>query len=226
MKSDATTKAYPIEIVIEYEYDGAEPNPTTGEIGEKKTEKLNLQAVENSRPVVDNVNVYSWDGAVMMGTPATLAFEFYNMGRSPLNNVIAKLEGDFMKSDGEMYFIGNVAEGGSTYVEFEVIPNLEGLANGKLNITFEDSNGDEVSVSKDFSAEVMGATVVDPGMPMPGDGGEVFNPDVVTAKKEIVPIWAFVIIEIVIFILFVPVTRKVIISAYKSKLRKKEQDQY
>jgi hypothetical protein len=148
------------------------------------------------------------------------------MGRSPLNNVIAKLEGDFMKSDGEMYFIGNVAEGASTYVEFEVIPNLEGMANGKLNITFEDSNGDEVLVTKDFSAEVMSAGVIDPGAGIPSDGGEVFNPGVITAKKAIVPIWAFVIIQIVIFFLFVPVTRKVILGIYKSKLRKKEQDQY
>lgn len=225
VKSDATTKAYPIEIVIEYEYDGAEPNPTTGEIGEKKTEKLNLQAVENSRPVVDNVNVYSWDGPVMSGTPATLAFEFYNMGRSPLNNVIARLEGDFMKSDGDMYFIGNVTQGGSTYAEFEVISNMEGLANGVLSITFEDSNGDEVVVTKEFSAEVMSAGTFDPGIPYP-DSGEVFNPQIPTVKKEIVPLWAFILIEIVIFFLFVPITRKVIVNVYKSKLRKKEQNQY
>lgn len=225
VKSDATTKTYPIEILIEYEYDGAEPNPTTGEIGEKRTEKLNLQAVENSRPVVDNVNVYSWDGAVMVGTQANLAFEFYNMGRSPLNNVIARLEGDFAKSDGEMYFIGNVAEGSSTYVDFPVTPNMEGTANGVLKITFEDSNGDEVEFTKDFTAEVMSAAAFDPGIP-DGGTGEVFNPGVSVTKEAIIPVWAFVIIELIIFFLFVPVTRKVIISAYKAKLRKKEMDQY
>jgi hypothetical protein len=51
VKSDAVTKAYPLEIKFEYEYAGAEVNPTTGEIGEKVTETINLQAVENSRPV-------------------------------------------------------------------------------------------------------------------------------------------------------------------------------
>jgi hypothetical protein len=225
VKSDATTKAYPIKITIEYEYDGAEPNPTTGEIGESKVEELNLQAVENSRPVVDNVNVYSWNGSVMAGTAATLAFEFYNMGKSPLNNVIATVEGDFTKTDGTMLFVGNVAEGSSSYQEFEVMPNVEGLAKGVLTITFEDSNGDEVSFTKEFESQVMPASVIDPGMGN-GGSGEVFNPDVPIAKKAIVPIWLFIIIQIVIFAAFIPITRKIIINVYKSKLRKAEQEQY
>lgn len=225
VKSDASTKTYPLTITIEYEYDGAEPNPTTGEIGEKRTETLNLQATENARPVINNANVYSWDGSVMMGTPATLAFEFYNMGRSALNNVIVYVEGDFMKADGDMYFIGNVTEGSSSYVEFDVIPNMMGTANGTLRVTFEDSNGDTVETTKEFTAEVM-----DPGMMNGGGGviddgsGEVFNPEVPVAKKAILPIWAFVILQVVILVVVVPVTRKIIISAYKSKLRKQEYD--
>ena len=225
VKSDATTKAYEVQILIEYEYDGAEANPTTGEVGESRTQKLNLQAVENSRPVVDYVNVYSWDGSVIVGNTATLSFEFYNMGKSPLNNVVAIVEGDFAKADGNMHFVGNVAEGSSSYVEFDVIPNMEGTASGVLRITFEDSNGDEVEFTKDFTAEVMGAGVIDPG-PIDDGSGEVFNPGGVTAKKAILPIWAFVIIEVVIFLLFVPITRKIIISIYKAKLRKSEQEKY
>ena len=223
VKSDATTKAYPLDITIEYEYDGAEPNPTTGEIGESKTEKLNLQAIENARPVVDNVNVYSWDGNVTMGNPAYLAFDFYNMGKSQLNNVVATVEGDFTKSDGNMYFIGNVTAGASSYVEFEVLPNIAGTASGVLKISYEDSNGDTVEFTKDFTAEIMGA-VVDPGIP--GDGsGEVFNPTPVV-KAPILPIWLFVIIQVIIFALAVPITRKIIISSYRAKLRKKEEEQY
>jgi hypothetical protein len=224
VKSDATTKAYPLDITIEYEFDGAEPNPTTGEIGESKTEKLNLQAIENARPVVDNVNVYSWDGNVTMGNPAYLSFEFYNMGKSQLNNVVATVEGDFVKSDGNMYFIGNVTAGTSSYVEFEVLPNMEGTASGVLKLSYEDSNGDTVEFAKEFTAEVMGAVVIDPGMP--GDGsGEVFNPTP-AVKAPILPIWLFVIIQIIIFALAVPITRKIIISSYKAKLRKKEEEQY
>ncbi|MDF2511708.1 MAG: hypothetical protein K0S04_1574 [Herbinix sp.] len=224
VKSDATTKAYPLDITIDYEYDGAEPNPTTGEIGESKTEKLNLQAIENARPVVDNINVYSWDGVVTMGNPAYLSFEFYNMGKSQLNNVVATVEGDFTKSDGNMQFIGNVTAGTSSYVEFEVLPNVEGTASGVLKISYEDSNGDTVEFTKDFTAEIMGAPVIDPGMP--GDGsGEVFNPTP-AVKAPILPIWLFVIIQVIIFALAVPITRKIIISSYRAKLRKKEEEQY
>ena len=106
VKSDTATKAYPIYIKIEYEYDGIKPNPQTGDIGEEVTHELNLQVVENARPVVDYVDVYSWDMyGVMVGSPANLAFEFYNMGKSPLNNVIATVEGDFTSSGGNMYFM-------------------------------------------------------------------------------------------------------------------------
>lgn len=224
VKSDASTKAYPLKVNIEYEYEGIKPNPETGEVGEKRTEELNLQAVENSRPVVDYVNVYSWDGNVMAGNTATLSFEFYNMGRSPLNNVIATVEGDFTKADGNMHFVGNVAEGSSTLAEFDVIPNVEGTANGVLRVSFEDSNGDKIEFTKEFQAEVMPANVIDPGMNN-GDVGEVFNPEMPVAKKAILPVWLFVFLQLIIVAVFIPVTRKVVISVYKAKLRKKEQDE-
>jgi hypothetical protein len=224
-KSDASTKTYPLDITIEYEYDGIKSNPETGDIGETKTEKLNLQVVENSRPVINNINVYSFDGQVTLGNPATLAFEFYNMGKSPLNNVTVTVEGDFMQTNGNMYFIGNVAEGSSTYAEFEVIPNMEGTSKGILHVSFEDSNGDPVEITKEFEAPVMAAGNFDPGMGG-GDPGEVFNPIEPQVKKEILPVWLFIVIQVVVFILFIPITRKIIISVYKSKLRKKEMEQY
>ncbi|NLK27164.1 MAG: hypothetical protein GX306_02285, partial [Clostridiales bacterium] len=221
VKADATTKAYPLKLTIEYEYDGIEANPTTGEVGETRVEELNLQAVENSRPVVDYVNVYSWDGSVIVGNPATLSFEFYNMGKSPLNNVIVTVDGDFMKADGNMYFIGTVEAGSASFVEFDVIPNVEGTAKGILHITFEDSNGDEINFDKDFETMVQGAMEWDPSMD-PGFGEEVFNPDLVEGKKEILPMWQFIILLVAIVIIFVPVSRKVIIQIYKAKLRKEE----
>ncbi|NLP33866.1 MAG: hypothetical protein GX359_01565 [Clostridiales bacterium] len=225
VKADTKTKAYPLKLTVEYEYDGIKANPATGEVGETEEIELSLQAVENSRPVVDYINVYSWDswdGSISVGSPATLAFEFYNMGKSPLNNVIATVEGDFVKSDGNMYFIGNVPEGSATYVEFEVIPNIEGMAKGLVKITFEDSNGDEIEYSKDFEAMISGSQMMDPGMGMDPGFEDVFNPMVPEVKKEIVPMWLFIVILVAIFIIFVPVSRKVIISVYKQKLRRNE----
>lgn len=226
VRSDAATAAYPITVTIEYEYDGIEPNPTTGEIGETVTHELLLQVVENARPVVDYVNVYSYDGQVMMGSPANLGFEFYNMGKSTLNNVIARVEGDFTSTAGDMYFIGNVAAGESAYAEFEVIPNVEGTAKGVVKITYEDSNGDEQVYTKEFEAPVMGALPTEPWETGDFNGEDMgaFNPSVEQPKKPILPTWAFVLLLIAIFVIFVPVTYKVIISIYKSRLRKKEDE--
>ncbi|HHU71102.1 MAG TPA: hypothetical protein GXZ21_03595 [Clostridiales bacterium] len=223
VKADTMTKAYPIKLKVAYEYDGIKANPATGEIGETEEIELSLQAVENSRPVVDYVNVYSWDGNVLVGNPATLSFEFYNMGKSPLNNVIATVEGDFTKSDGNMYFIGNIAAGSPSYAEFEVIPNVEGMAKGIVKITFEDSNGDEIEYTKEFETMVSSEIPFDPGM-MPGGVDDVYNPDVIEVKKEILPMWLFIVVLIAIFVIFVPVSRKVIISIYKNRLHNKETD--
>lgn len=225
VRSDAATGAYKLQIQLEYEYDGLKPDKDSGDIvGEKKSQDLTLQVVENSRPVVDNVNIYSWEGMVTVGNSAFLSMEFYNMGKSQLNNVTIYVEGDFTKADGSMYFLGTVAPGISSYAEFEVIPNIEGTAYGILRVTFEDSNGDTVEFTKDFEAQIMAPGGWDG--PIDGGDGEVFNPDVPMAKKPIVPTWAFILIQVAIFVLFVPITRKVIISVYKTKLRKKEQEQY
>lgn len=216
VKSDATTKAYPIEIKIEYEYDGAEANPATGEIGETVTETINLQAVENARPVVENVYVGSWDVPVI-NQPTVLTFEFYNMGKSTLNNVYATVQGDFLLNTGSMYFIGNVEAGYSEYAELEVIPTLEGLSKGTLMITFEDSNGDEINITKEFEATVQGEFIPDGGE-IPGD----YIPIEVPVKEPILPTWLFVVLQILIFVVGVPATRKVILKAHKRKLRKIE----
>lgn len=220
VKSDATTKAYPLEIAMEYEYEGAEPNPTTGEIGETAKETINLQAVENSRPVVDNIVVGSWDAPVV-NQPTALTFEFYNMGKSPLNNVHATVEGDYTLSTGNMYFIGNVEAGTQEYAELEVIPSMEGQAKGTLVVTFEDSNGEEVSIKKEFEGSIQGEVI--PDMSGAGMGGDM--PVLPVAKNPIVPVWAFVIIQIAILIIGIPVTRKVRLGLYRRKLRKQEEEE-
>lgn len=226
VKSDTATKAYPIYIKIEYEYDGIKPNPQTGEIGEEVTHELNLQVVENARPVVDYVDVYSWDMyGVMVGSPANLAFEFYNMGKSMLNNVIATVEGDFTSSGGNMYFMGNVNAGDRSFAEFEVIPNVEGMAYGVIKITYEDSIGDEQVYTKEFESFVSGEQAWDFDNNY-DDGLDAYNPDILEPKKAILPIWAFVVLQVVISIIFIPVTRKIIIKIYRSRRLKQEEEMF
>ncbi|HKM00356.1 MAG TPA: hypothetical protein VJZ06_10645, partial [Mobilitalea sp.] len=59
------------------------------------------------------------------------------------------------------------------------------------------------------------------------DGGmDVFNPEPPAAKKEILKPWLFILIQVVIFIAFIFITRKTIITIYRNKLRKKEEEKY
>lgn len=218
VKSDATTKAYPLEITMEYDYEGAEPNPTTGEIGETTKETLNLQATENTRPVVDNVVVGSWE-APTVNQPTVLTFQFYNLGKSTLNNVQAAVEGDYILSTGNMYFIGNVESGSQEYAELEVIPNLEGIAKGTLVVSFEDSNGESVTIRKEFEGTVMGEYIPDMGEGGFPDGGIVVEP----AKASILPVWLFIIVQIAIVVIFIPVSRKILLQLHRRKLRKQEE---
>lgn len=217
VKSDAVTKAYPLEITMDYDYEGAKANPTTGQVGETTKETINLQAIENSRPVVDNIMVGSWDAPVV-NQPCTMTFSFYNMGKSPLNNVKATVSGDYTLSTGDMYFIGNVEAGGQEAAELEVIPSVEGQAKGVLTVTFEDSTGQEVTITKDFEGTIQGAFVPDPGNTGNPDGGIV-----PVAKKPILPIWLFVIVQVVILGVGIVSTRKIRIAIYKKKLRKLEE---
>ena len=224
VKNDVPTGTYEMLVTIEYEYEGMKSNSGTdkdGGTGEVENHKLTLQVMENARPVVDYVSVYSWDGSVTIGNPATMYFEFYNMGKSTLNNVIATVEGDLESSGGSMYFMGNVIAGDRSYAEFEVIPNVEGTAYGVVSITYEDSNGDEQVYTKEFETMVMGAQAWEPDFPE--DGMDVFNPDVQEPKKAILPLWAFILGLVVIVVIFIPVSRKVVINIYKKKLRKKEE---
>ncbi len=230
VKNDATTKSYPLRFEIDYDYIGTELNHETGKFDEitktveKSSMEINLQATENYRPVVDYVNIYSWDGMVSVGMPATLSFEFYNMGKSTLNNVVATIEGDYMSSTGNMYFIGNVMGGERTYAEIEVIPNMEGMAQGILRITFEDSNGEEIEFTKEFESYVEGAQIWEPGDGM--DYDDVFNPDFIEVKEEIIPKWLFIIIQVLVFVIVLVITSKLIVGRHKKKLIKQEDEMY
>ena len=221
-----TTGAYPIHIKIEYEYEGMVATATySGEIVE---EEILLQVKENLRPSVENVYVGSWD-TPMINQPTVMSFEFYNMGKSMLNNTYVTVEGDFMLSNGSnSYYIGNIAAGMPEYIEFDVVPLVEGNAVGKMIIHMEDSNGDEVTMEKEFTAYVMGEMVwddpgyMDPGYMDPGymDPSMQVGGDV--AKEPIVPLWIFLCIQGGILVIVIPTVRAIRLAAYRNKIKRED----
>lgn len=217
VKSDSVTKAYPLEIKFEYEYEGM-PVPEDGTIsaGVSVSEIINLQVMENARPVVSNI-MMGYGEIPIVNTPTTLNFEFYNLGKSVLSNVTAKIDSTDFTASSSMLFIGNVEAGSGDVYEIEITPMIEGLAKGNLIISYEDSNGDTIEVPTPFESTVDSMPAFNPGMEDPG-----MNPEVPVIKKEIVNIPVFVIIQIVLFLIMIPIGRKVTLGLYKKKLHKEE----
>lgn len=217
----STTGAYPIDIKMEYEYDGMVA--TTTYEGEVVNEQILLQVKENLRPSVENVYVGGWETPIVnQSTP--MNFEFYNMGKSVLNNTYVTIEGDFMLGNGSnSYYIGNISAGMPEYVEFDVVPLVEGNAIGKMTIHMEDSNGDEVTMEKEFTAYIEGETSwedpgnwgTDPSVPTDTEPVEVVEP--------IIPLWIFLCIQAGILVVVIPVTRKIRLVIYRNKVRKEDE---
>lgn len=222
----ATTGAYPIHIKIEYEYEGMVA--TSSYSGEVVEEEILLQVKENLRPSVENIFL-GWGDSPIINQPITMSFEFYNMGKSMLNNTYVTIEGDFMLANGSnSYYIGNISAGMPEYIEFDVIPLMEGDAVGKMVIHMEDSNGDEVTMEKEFNSYVVSDMMWDdPGMGDPGymdpgymdpsipaDGNEVEEP--------ILPLWLFLCVQGAILMIVIPVTRAIRLAAYRNKIKRED----
>ncbi len=145
LKASSTlqTGAYPINISMEYEYDAEVKNNENGN-SVSATDEILLQVSELLRAQCENVNIGDWDQP-QVGMTCPLSFEFYNMGRSTLNNVYVTVEGDFELATGNSHYIGNIGPGSPEFVECTVRPLVSGEAECIFVIHLEDSNGDEVT---------------------------------------------------------------------------------
>lgn len=220
----AVTGSYPINIRMEYEYDGM-PVTEANAGGVEVTETKMLLIKENLRVSVENVMVGGWDTPFVNQT-TQLAFSIYNMGKSPLNNVYFTVEGDFAVANGSSYYYGTLQAGYPDYVEMDITPLIAGDATGMLTIHMEDSNGDEVTYTSDISGFIMemgGGDIgfEDPGIDMPVDvpviGGLQEQPEPIVS----LPVFLAVLVVVLLVSLFV--TRGVRIACYKRKLRKEEE---
>ena len=225
VKSDVTTAAYELEIKVEYEYDDmSKIDQDNG--GVTESNKIKLQAIENLRPSIQNLGVGLYGEMPYVNTSSMMSFEFINMGKSPLNNVRFSLEGDFILETGSSYFHGTVSPGMPEYIELSVMPTMVGICGGTLIMTFEDSNGDEVVMRHEFSDinvmeqmsyEDWNNGGMDPGMP-------VFEETKTGVKKDIMPVWGFIILQVAILAVFIPVVRIIIIKVQKKRIRRKEEN--
>ncbi len=217
----AMTGSYPVDIRMEYEYDGM-PVTEANAGGVEVTEQKMLLIKENLRVSVENVTIGGWN-TPYVNQSTQLAFSVYNMGKSQLNNVYFTVEGDFEVANGSSYYYGTLQAGYPDYVEMDIMPLAAGDVTGTLIIHMEDSNGDEVTYETEITGFVMeeGGELgwEEPGLEMPTD----VLPTEAPQEKRIVSLPIFIGGLIALFFISFFTARGIRIACYKRKLRKEEE---
>ncbi len=216
----AMTGSYPVDIRMEYEYDGM-PVTEANAGGVEVTETKMLLIKENLRVSVENVTVGGWN-TPYVDQPTQLAFSVYNMGKSQLNNVYFTVEGDFEVANGSSYYYGTLQAGYPDYVEMDITPLAAGDVTGKLIVHMEDSNGDEVTYETEITGYVMEESGGDIGLENPGFDFPVDVPPVEEPQKPLVSLPVFIVALIAVFLVSFFTARGIRIACYKKKLRKEE----
>ena len=138
-KQDLLSNSYEVHLDISYEdYDGEEYD---------SNESVNIPVTEFSKLAINSVMID--DGYV--DNPSNLSFSYANMGKATISNLIATVRGDYEPVQEETY-IGNVQAGNSDYFDIEVKPTVEGQNFGTLVLSYEDSSGKRIEVTRAFDS--------------------------------------------------------------------------
>ncbi|NLY71626.1 MAG: hypothetical protein GX076_08155 [Clostridiales bacterium] len=116
------------------------------------TDVISIPVMQETRLVVDDVIA---PPELCAGMQNGVNVEFYNMGKTTLNNLRISAEGDFDTMESTIYYVGNMEPGRSDSYNFSFIPRNAGHMAGKLIFTYEDASGDEQVLEKEFSFEIM-----------------------------------------------------------------------
>lgn len=155
VKPAAEQKTTPLTVEMSYE-DGSGNAFTSKDI-------ISIPVMQETRLEVDDVIA---PPELYAGMQSGLSVQFYNMGKTTLNNLRVTAEGDFDTPESTSYFVGNMESGKSDTYDFSFIPQKGGAMEGKIIFTYEDAAGDQQTIERSFSFEVQGEMpVFDEGMP-------------------------------------------------------------
>lgn len=189
VKADVTTEVYPLKIEFEYEYDGLELPKEAMASGITIVETLSIQVVEDTRPEISGILVGAY-GDLVCGELNSMTLDLTNLGKSPLYNVELSITGDYQASR-ESYFLGKIEAGTGASHEFEITPLVEGVGDGVITVTYEDSNGVEGVIAEEFSAEILPT--------IEAEDEEEPEEVVVQVGEPLLPTPVFLIIQVVLF---------------------------
>jgi hypothetical protein len=203
-KQDLLSNSYPVNVDFDYEdYEGVEYT---------SRETLNIPVTEFSKLVINSA--YVSEGYV--DTPTSLSFEYVNMGKATVSNLIATVTGDLVPVQ-ETTYIGNLQAGSSDYYDIEVKPTKEGKNIGTLILSFEDSSGRTIDVKRDIEATAIAEKVYNED---PLEGLDIDTP----AQKDEVQFetWQIILAGLgallVTFILVRTITKKVFLKKFEDEI--------
>lgn len=161
-KADAKVKLYSMNFNLEYENASGKSYDEKGNLfTSKEIATINLK--QELRLETKDINVPMEN---KVGGNVNIETEFYNMGKSPIYNLIVKVEGDFEKRD-STNFVGTFEPGKSEFFSGTIVPSTEGEHKGEVIFEFEDEIGEKYTVKKEFTIFASEGQI-DSGILMPG----------------------------------------------------------
>ncbi len=155
VKPTAEQKTTPLTVDMSYE-DGAGNAFTSKDI-------ISIPVMQETRLEVDDIIA---PPELYAGMQSGVSVQFYNMGKTTLNNLRVTAEGEFDTPESTSYFVGNMESGKSDSYDFSFIPRTGGALEGKIIFTYEDASGDVQILERPFSFQVMDEMpVFDEGIP-------------------------------------------------------------
>lgn len=171
-KRDASVKSYNLTVKMEYEDSEGNAYDSEGMLY-SESDDLSISVLQPIRLETSDIML---PNQFFVGTPANLEIEFYNMGRSTMNNMMVKAEGDFDLQNAS-YFKGTFQEGGNDYFSTTIIPTKEGPAEGKIIFSFEDAIGNVSEIEKPFTINALPAAEMPQNDFGPGGRPDMPNPN-------------------------------------------------
>ncbi|MDD2215411.1 MAG: hypothetical protein PHR60_02860 [Eubacteriales bacterium] len=160
VKPDAPQKTTSVNVTMSYE-------DSSGN-GYTSTDIISIPVMQETRLVVDDIipppELYT-------GMQNGVNIQFYNMGKTTLNNLRIRADGDFDTMESSSYYVGNMEPGVSDSYNFSFIPRNTGLMEGKVIFSYEDASGNEQVYEKEFGFEIIEMPFY-PEEPYPIDGEE------------------------------------------------------
>ncbi len=116
----------------------------------------------------------SGGATVFVGEEWGIYIPMINKGKNSINNIMAYIESDDV-SNSQRQYIGNLQAGTESGIDFSMSFDSPGTKEGKIVVTYEDTNMNPKELSVPFQVEVQEMMMPDPDEMMPPDG--MLDPD-------------------------------------------------